>query len=149
MDPFPERGIREVQRVGDGLEALALDDLAHGLGTAEDTGFLRLFEKGISGGEGFIRKVKFEGPHCGGLQKKVLQKFTAVRGPLTLLWEQSLFDSNFPGAAESGQYGVFYLPSSCIFVNNRMVDCIPVPVQLVRRVIPWCHNGSYPKWGLR
>jgi hypothetical protein len=36
-----------VQRVGDGLEALAFDDLAHGLGTTEDTGFLALFEKGI------------------------------------------------------------------------------------------------------
>jgi len=47
MDPCPERGIREVQCVGDGLEALAFDDLAHGLGTAEDTGFLTLFEKGI------------------------------------------------------------------------------------------------------
>jgi hypothetical protein len=47
VDPFPEGGIREVQRVGDGLEALAFDDLTHGLGTAEDTGFLGLFEKGI------------------------------------------------------------------------------------------------------
>jgi hypothetical protein len=47
MDPFPERGIREVQRVGDGLEALAFDDLAHGLGTTEDPRFLRLLEIGI------------------------------------------------------------------------------------------------------
>jgi hypothetical protein len=42
MDPFAERGIGKVQRVGDGLEALPADDITDGLGTPEDPGFLRL-----------------------------------------------------------------------------------------------------------
>ena len=99
MDPFAQRGIGKVQRVGHGLEAVPLDDVAHGLGTAEDTGLLRLLQEGIQGGEGLIRKVEFEGPHCGGLQEKLLQKFTRVHGLWILLSEQNLFDSNFPGAA--------------------------------------------------
>jgi hypothetical protein len=34
--------ISKGQRVRDGLQALAFDDLAHGLGTAEDAGFFGL-----------------------------------------------------------------------------------------------------------
>ena len=41
--PFAESGIGKVERVGGSLEALAFDDLAHGLGTAEYPGFFRLF----------------------------------------------------------------------------------------------------------
>ena len=44
MDPRAQGGIGKVQRVGHRLEALALDNLAHGLGTTEDPGFLRLLE---------------------------------------------------------------------------------------------------------
>ena len=35
MDPLAQRGIGKRQCVGDGLEALAFDHFAHGLGTAE------------------------------------------------------------------------------------------------------------------
>jgi len=47
MDPLAQGGIGKVQRVGHRLEALAFDNLAHGLGTTEDPGFLRLLEIGI------------------------------------------------------------------------------------------------------
>jgi len=36
MDPLAQGGIRKLERVGDGLQALAFDDGAYGLGTAED-----------------------------------------------------------------------------------------------------------------
>ena len=42
MDPLAHGGRGQLKRVGDGLEALPLDDVAHGLGTAKDTGFLGL-----------------------------------------------------------------------------------------------------------
>jgi len=99
MDPLAQRGIGKVQRVGDRLEAVALDDLTHGLGTAEDAGRLGLLEEGIQGRESLIGKVEFEGPHSGGLQEKLLQKFIRVHSPGLLLSEQHLFDSNFSGAA--------------------------------------------------
>jgi len=47
MDPLAQGRIGQVQRVGHRLEALAFDDLAHGLGTTEDPGFLGLFEIAI------------------------------------------------------------------------------------------------------
>jgi hypothetical protein len=47
MDPFAQCGIGKVEGVGDGLEALPCDDLAHGLGPTEETRFLGLFEKGL------------------------------------------------------------------------------------------------------
>ena len=47
MDPFPQGRIRKVQRVRDRLQALAFDDLAHGLRPTEDVGFLGLFEKSL------------------------------------------------------------------------------------------------------
>jgi hypothetical protein len=47
VDPFPQGRIGKVQRVGDGLEALPGDDVAHGLGTAEDPGLFRLFQEGV------------------------------------------------------------------------------------------------------
>jgi hypothetical protein len=43
MDPFAQGGIGKVQCIGDRLEALPFDDVAYGLGTAEDTGLFRLF----------------------------------------------------------------------------------------------------------
>jgi len=47
VDPFPQGRIGKVQRVGDRLEALPLDDVAHSLGTAEDAGLFRLFQEGV------------------------------------------------------------------------------------------------------
>jgi hypothetical protein len=47
VDPFAEGRIGKLERVGDGLEPLAFDDLAHGLGTAKDTSLFRLFQEGI------------------------------------------------------------------------------------------------------
>ena len=99
IDPLAQRGIGKVQGVGDGLEAVAFDDLAHGLSTAEDAGLLGLLEEGLQGGEGLLGKMEFEGPHSEGLQEKLLQKFIVAHAPLILLSEQNLFDSNFSGAA--------------------------------------------------
>jgi hypothetical protein len=47
MDPLAHGRIGQVQRVGYRLKALAFDDLAHGLGTTKDPGFLGLLEIGI------------------------------------------------------------------------------------------------------
>jgi hypothetical protein len=75
MDPLAQRRIGKVQRVGYRLETVPLDDLAHGLRTAEDARFLGLLEEGIQGGECLLGKVEFEGPHKGVSRKKLLQKF--------------------------------------------------------------------------
>jgi hypothetical protein len=64
MAPLAQGGIGKVQRIGDGLEALAFDDLAHGLGTAKDTSLCGLFQESVSSGEGVIGKVQFEGAHA-------------------------------------------------------------------------------------
>ena len=85
VDPFPEGRIGKVQRVGDRLEALPLDDVTHGLGTTEDAGLLGLLEESIQGGESLIGKVECEGPHSGSLQEKLLQQFTRVQSPRSLL----------------------------------------------------------------
>ena len=45
IDPLAERGIGKVQRVRDGLQALAFDDLAYGLGTAKDASLFGLFQE--------------------------------------------------------------------------------------------------------
>ena len=47
VDPLTEGGIGKGERVRDGLQALAFHDVAHGLGTAEDTGFFGLLYEGI------------------------------------------------------------------------------------------------------
>jgi hypothetical protein len=80
MDPFAQRGIGKVKRVRDGLESVPFDDFAHGLGTPEHTGLLGLFQESLQSGKGLIGKVEFEGPHSGGLQEKLLQKFIAAHG---------------------------------------------------------------------
>src|SRR2546428_7609679 len=132
MDPLAQGGISKVQRVGHRLEALAFDNLAHGLGTTEDPGFLRLLEIGIEGGEGLIRKVEFESPHCGVSRKKLLQKFTRAQCLLILLSEQNLSDSNFPGAALHGT------PSAP-----------PIPAQRVARFDDHCTRNCLLKNKLR
>jgi hypothetical protein len=110
MDPLAQRGIGKVQWVGHRLEALPLDDLAHGLGTAEDAGLLGLLEEGLQGGKSLIGKVEFEGPHSDGLQAKLLQEFTGIHSPWVLSAEQNLFDSNFSGAANSPLVVMTHLP---------------------------------------
>ena len=57
MDPLAQRGIGKGQRIRNRLEALAFDDVAHSLGTAEDASLFRLFQEDISSGEGVIGKV--------------------------------------------------------------------------------------------
>ena len=99
LDPLAQGRIRQLEGVGNGWEALPLDDGAHGLSTAKDAGLLGLLHEGIPGGQGGIGNVEFEGPHSGGLQEQLRQKFTRVHGPWILLSAQSFFDSNFPGAA--------------------------------------------------
>jgi hypothetical protein len=47
IDPLAERGIGKGQRVRDGLQALAFDDLAYGLGTAEDASLFGLFQESV------------------------------------------------------------------------------------------------------
>ena len=81
MDPLAQRRIGKVQGVGDGLEAVAFDDVAHGLSTAEHTGLLGLLEEGLQGGEGLLGKVEFEGPHSSDLQNKILQKYKHSTSP--------------------------------------------------------------------
>jgi hypothetical protein len=47
VHPLSESGIGERERVGDGLQAVPFDHFTDGLGTAEDTGFFRLFQEGV------------------------------------------------------------------------------------------------------
>jgi hypothetical protein len=47
MHPFPQGRIGKLERVGDVLDALAFDDSAYSLGTAEDARFFGLFQEGI------------------------------------------------------------------------------------------------------
>jgi len=81
MDPCAPGSIRQLERVRDVWPALAFDDLAYGLGTAEDACLFGLFQERISGGQGVIGKVQFEGPHTGGLQNKILQKYQHPTSP--------------------------------------------------------------------
>jgi len=47
MDPLAQGGIRKLERVGDGLQALAFDDGAYGLSTAEEACLFGLLQKRI------------------------------------------------------------------------------------------------------
>jgi hypothetical protein len=47
MDPLAESGISKGEGIRDGLQTLAFHDVAHGLGTAENTGFFGLLDEGI------------------------------------------------------------------------------------------------------
>jgi hypothetical protein len=82
IDPFPHGGVRKLERVGDGLEAVPFDDCAYGLGTPEHPGLLGLFQQCVSSGQGIIGKVESQGPHGGGLQEKLRQKFIVDMAPL-------------------------------------------------------------------
>jgi hypothetical protein len=74
VDPLAEGGRGTGEGVRDGWQALTLDDLTHGVGTAEDTGFPGLFDAGLSGRERVIGKVQVEGPHRGGSNNTILQE---------------------------------------------------------------------------
>src|SRR5262249_29072174 len=136
MDPLAQRGIGKVQRVGHRLEAVPLDDLAHGLGTAEDAGLLGLLEEGIQGGERLLGKVEFEGPHRGGLREKLLQKFTGGTCPIDPLIGTKPFRLKFLW--------------SCLWVPPRLtcvtaLCCWPqahrhrgLPVLLTLQYLPHC-----------
>lgn len=76
MDPRAPSSRGKRQGVGDGWEARACDDGAHGLGTAEDTSLLGLLQTRVERGEGVIGKVQCEGAPEQGLHNKVLQKCT-------------------------------------------------------------------------
>jgi len=95
MDPLAQRGIGKGQRVGHRLEAVPLDDGAHGLGTAEDAGLLRLLEESIQGGESLIGKVEFEEPHSGGLQEKTTTKMHRGSWPMDPRIETKSFRLKF------------------------------------------------------
>src|SRR5262249_38373203 len=45
MDPLSERGIGKGEGIRDGVQTLPFHDVAHGLGTAEDTGFFGLLDE--------------------------------------------------------------------------------------------------------
>ena len=47
IDPLAQRGIGKVQRVRDGLQALAFDDFTYRLGSAKDPSLFRLFQEGV------------------------------------------------------------------------------------------------------
>jgi hypothetical protein len=47
MDPFAQGRIRQLERVRDVLHAPAFDDVAYGLGTAEDACLFGLFQERI------------------------------------------------------------------------------------------------------
>ena len=98
MDPCTQRGIRTVERVGDGVETLSCDDFTYGVGTPEHPRLLRLLQEGLSGGEGGLGKVEFAGAHRFALPKKV-GRFLVAHSTWLLLSEQSYCDSNFHGAA--------------------------------------------------
>jgi hypothetical protein len=100
MAPLAHGGRGQLKRVGDGLEALPLDDVAHGLGTAKDTGVLGLLEERVERRKGVIGKVQLESLHTGGLHHKLLQQYTHPTSHygLTLVSPQSLFASKFPEA---------------------------------------------------
>jgi hypothetical protein len=89
MDPCAQGRIRQLERVRDILHAPAFDDVAYGLGTAEDACLFGLFQERISGGQGVIGKVQCEGPHAGGLQNKVLQKYKHPTSPTWLPYYRS------------------------------------------------------------
>jgi len=57
MDPCAQGRIGKLEGVGNRLEALPFDDVAHGLSTAEDARFLGLLDEGISGRERVLGKV--------------------------------------------------------------------------------------------
>ena len=93
------------ERSRDRVEAQACDDLTYRVGAADAPRLLGLLHAGVSGGEGLIGNMAFEGAQAGGLHKTVRQtcKNLTSHHVLTLLSAPSLSDSNFPEAAYVGR----------------------------------------------
>ena len=87
------------------MAARACDDRTYRVGAAEAPRLLGLLHAGVSGGEGLIGHMAFEGAQAGGLHKTVRQTCNNLTSPhvLTLLSAPSLSDSNFPEAAYVGR----------------------------------------------
>ena len=79
MHPFPQGRIRKLECLGNVLDTLSFHNIAYRLGTAKDTGFLRLSQAGVSCGQRMIREVQFEGPHGGGSIIKYYKNTTIPR----------------------------------------------------------------------
>jgi hypothetical protein len=47
IDPLAQGRIGKLERVGDGLQTLPFDDVAHSLGTAEDAGVFGVLYEGV------------------------------------------------------------------------------------------------------
>src|SRR5882672_9396707 len=75
--------------------------MAHGLGTAEDSGVVRVLEEGVSGRQCVVGKAQFQGPHMRVFSNKLLQKYTnpTPYDVFPLLSAHNLSDSNFPEPA--------------------------------------------------
>jgi len=65
IPPLAQRRIRKVQRLRGALDALAFGDFVHCLTPTKEARFLGLLDAGISGRQGAIGKLQFEGPHEG------------------------------------------------------------------------------------
>jgi len=76
MDPLAEGGIGQRERIGDGLQAGALNDCTDRLSATEAPGLFRLLQHRIQRGEGVLGKVELKGPHGRALSYKVLQKYS-------------------------------------------------------------------------
>jgi len=139
MAPLAERGRGKGEGVRDGVQTLPFHDVAHGLGTAEDTGFFGLLDEGVSGRERVIGKVQFEGPHLRVSSHKLLQKYEhpPSHDVVTLLAAHNLSDSNFQEAAQlplwiglaacaaSGQYTI--RSTMCRKHRKAILVCAPCP----------------------
>lgn len=103
IDPLAQGRIGKLERVGDGLQTLPLDDVAHSLGTAEDAGVFGVLYEGVSGRQGGGGKTQFQSPHLRVSSNKLRQKYAqpTSHDAVPLLSAQNLFDSNFPEAAYS------------------------------------------------
>src|SRR5512145_3296792 len=101
IDPLAQGRIGKLERVGDGLQTLPLDDVAHSLGTAEDAGVFGVLYEGVSGRHGGGGKTQFQSPHLRVSSNKLRQKYAqpTSHDAVPLLSAQNLFDSNFPEAA--------------------------------------------------
>src|SRR5512145_1957739 len=101
IDPLAQGRIGKLERVGDGLQTLPLDDVAHSLGTAADAGVFGVLYEGVSGRQGGGGKTQFQSPHLRVSSNKLRQKYAqpTSHDAVPLLSAQNLFDSNFPEAA--------------------------------------------------
>jgi len=80
LDPCAEGRIGKVEQRGDGIDVVARDDLTDGLRAAQDLGFLRLLEYGVSRRQRIIAKVAFEGTHRFAPWKRITVWYTLLIG---------------------------------------------------------------------